>query len=65
MLEVGDVTRRERTGIGLIGGRESCGELYEEAGIGGIGDGGSSCDTRLCCTKEVCDDVEDGPRVYE
>ena len=26
MLEVGEVTRRERTGIGLIGGRESFGE---------------------------------------
>ena len=63
MLEVGDVTRRERTGIALIGGRESCGELYEEAGTGGTGGGGSSCDTHLCCTKEVCDDVEDGPRV--
>ena len=65
MLEVGDVARREGAEIGLIGGRESCGELYEEAGIGGIGDGGSSCVTRLCCTKEVWDDVEDGPLVYE
>ena len=63
MLEVGDVTRRERTGIAVIGGRESCGELYKEVGTGGIGGGGSSCDTRLCCTKEVCDDVEDGLRV--
>ena len=29
MLEVGDVTRRERTGIELIGGRESFGDLYD------------------------------------
>ena len=42
MLEVGDVARREGAEIGLIGGRESCGELYEEAGTGGIGGGGSS-----------------------
>ena len=64
MLEVGDVARREGTEIGLIGGRESCGEeLYEETGIGGIGGGGSSCDARLCCAKEVCDDAESGPRV--
>jgi hypothetical protein len=44
ILEVGDVERREGTEIGLIGGRESCGEVYEDAGSGGIGGGGSSCD---------------------
>jgi hypothetical protein len=50
ILEVGDVARREGTEIGLIAERWSCGcgEVCEEAGSGGSGGGGPSCDARLC-----------------
>ena len=42
MLEVVDVARGEGTEIGLVGVRESCGELYDEASTGGISSSSSS-----------------------